>query len=207
MPGTGMPGTGAAATGGMPATEATTTPGSTTSTGASTTTGAATTTGSTTTDVQDRSGMPAGRHAAGYDPGTGQTTAYRPTAEAERVSTGSMMGGVFAVLAGLLTFFAGLAAVVRPHYYPVLSSYAYRWNAHAWGWVLLVLGVLLFAAGACAMLDMAWARAVGVGLAVLTAIAGFMFLVYTPVWGVTLVFLSVIAIWGLIRGSGRSEPV
>ncbi len=93
------------------------------------------------------------------------------------------MGGVLAILAGLLTFFGGLAAVVRSHFYPTLGGYAYRLNVHTWGWILLALGAVMFAVGACALLGMAWARAAGVGLAVLTAIGSFLFLPYSAGMG------------------------
>jgi predicted exporter len=48
-----------------------------------------------------------------------------------------------------------------------------------------------------------WARAVGIGLAILTAIAGFLFLAFTPVWGVVIVAVSVFAIWGMAHDGGE----
>src|SRR5580704_16761405 len=63
---------------------------------------------------------------------------------------------------------------------------------------MLALGIVLFAAGASVLLGIAAARPVAAGLAVLTAIAGFMFLVYSPFTGIVLVALSVFAIWGLL---------
>jgi hypothetical protein len=157
-------------------------------------TGTTATPGTTTTGVRDRSGATHEQSSTttGYQRGSAPAASHRGGG-----GTGAMTGGVLAVVAGLLTFLAGLAAVVRQHFYPVLSGYAYTWNVRNWGWVLLVLGVLLFAAGACALLGMAWARAVGIGLAILTAIAGFLFLAFTPVWGVVIVAVSVFAIWGM----------
>lgn len=111
------------------------------------------------------------------------------------------MGSVFLIVTGLLTFLAGLAAVVRGRFYVALPNYAYHLTVHRWGWILLVLGVLMFAVGACHLLGMAWARPVGVFLAILTAIGGFLFLAYSPVWGAILVALSLLSIWGLLRGA------
>ena len=112
---------------------------------------------------------------------------------------GGAGGGVLSMVAGLVAFFVGLAAVVKQSFFPALPNYAYRWNVHGWGWVLLVLGALLFAAGAVALLGMAAGRIAAVGLAVLTAITGFLFLAYTPIWGAIVVALSVVAIWALLR--------
>jgi hypothetical protein len=140
-----------------------------------------------------------------YGRGTEPAAGYQ-TRASQDVGTGSMMGGVFAILTGLLVFLAGLAAVVRRAFYPNLPGYAYRLNVHSWGWILFGLGIALFAVGACALLGMAWARAAGAGLAVLTAIAGFMWLAYSPVWGTILVLLSVVTIWGLLR-SDRADSI
>jgi hypothetical protein len=179
------------------------------STGPGTTSGAAatgpatgtTTTGTTSGMAEQSGGQMSGtsRHARGTEP----ATSYYPP-ETYETRAGGAMGGSLAILAGLVAFLGGLAVVVRPHFYPTLSGYAYQWNGRGWGWIMLVLGVLLFAAGASALLGISAARPVGVGLAVLTAIAGFLFLVYTPVWGIVIVALSVFAIWGLIRdGTAR----
>jgi len=156
------------------------------------------TTGSTTTAMRGRAEQRQDDSAGSYQTGRAPAHAYRGGG-AETAAGGGMTGAVLSVVAGLLTFLAGLAAVVRQHFYPVLSGYAYTWNVRNWGWVLLVLGIVLFAAGACALLGMAWARAAAIGLAILTAIAGFLFLVYTPFWGVIIVAVSVFAIWGLLR--------
>lgn len=166
--------------------------------------GSTTTPGSTTTGLRDRSGTLNEQSAGGYQRGTAPSASHRGGG-AHGTSSGSAMGGVLSVVAGLLTFLAGLAAVVRQHYYPALAGYAYTWNVRDWGIVLLVLGVLLFAAGACALLGMGWARPFGIGIAVLTAIAGFLFLAFTPVWGIVLVALSVFAIWGLVHDGGSEQ--
>jgi hypothetical protein len=139
--------------------------------------------------------------------GTEPTTAYgRAPARYETRETG-LMGGSLAILAGLIAFLAGLGVVVRPHYYRTISGYAYAWNGRPWGIILLILGALLFAAGAAALLGIAAARPIGVGLAVLTAVAGFLWLVYSPVWGIVIVGLSVFAIWGLLHDAEHREPI
>jgi hypothetical protein len=114
-------------------------------------------------------------------------------------------GGVFSIVAGLLTFLAGLSAILRTSFYPTLAGYAYTWPIRNWGILLLVLGVLLFALGACVMLGMGFARPVAVGLASLTAIAGFLFVAFAPIWGVIIVGLSALAIWGLLHDSLRGR--
>jgi len=159
-------------------------------------------TGATSTSLHDQ---PVTRTETSYARGT-ETSSGRQSGGSANTGGGLGLGGVMAMLAGLLTFFTGLAAVVRQTNFPTLPGYAYRLNVHAWGWILLVLGVLLFAAGASHLLRIPFARVAGVGLALLTAIAAFMFVRYSPIWGTILVALSAVAIWALLRpGEGEGE--
>lgn len=164
--------------------------------------GPGTGTGTTAMPEQSRGQTTTGTYARGAEP----TTAYgRPPGYETRA--GGVMGGSLAILAGLIAFLGGLAVVVRPHFYRTLNGYAYAWNGRPWGIILLILGALLFAAGAAALLGIAAARPVGVGLAVLTAVAGFLWLPYSPVWGIVIVALSVFAIWGLLHDAEHRERI
>jgi hypothetical protein len=143
---------------------------------------------------------------------TGPTTSYARSTGASHgqsrssAGTGGMaLGGVISMVAGLLAFFTGLSAVIKQSFFTSLPNYAYRWNVHGWGWVLLVLGALLFAAGAIYLLGMGFGKLAAVGLAVLTAVAGFLFLPYTPIWGIIVVALSALTIWACLRDDS-SEP-
>ncbi|HTA01973.1 MAG TPA: hypothetical protein VK802_16435 [Streptosporangiaceae bacterium] len=180
-------------------------------TGTGTTSGAGATGTASTTDTTGTTGVTGTTGTTGqqpvqqtptasYERGREPSAEWRTSGQGQRDSSGTAIGGVLSVVAGLLAFLSGLAFVVRPHFYPTLSGYAYRWPGTGWGWVLLALGIVLFAAGASVLLGIAAARPVAAGLAVLTAIAGFMFLVYSPFTGIVLVALSVFAIWGLLRG-------
>jgi hypothetical protein len=54
---------------------------------------------------------------------------------------------------------------------------------------------------------MVWARAVGVTLATLSAIASFMTLPYYPIWSVIGIAVDVFIIWALVAYSGRRSYV
>jgi hypothetical protein len=172
-------------------------------TGTGTTSGAGATGPATATGTRGMAEQSGGQP---YARGTEPTTGYRAAADYE-TRTGGVMGGSLSILAGLIAFLAGLAVVVRPHFYRTINGYAYAWNGRPWGIILLILGALLFAAGAAALLGIAAARPVGVGLAVLTALAGFLWLVYSPVWGIVIVALSVFAIWGLLHDGEHADRV
>ncbi|HYK29012.1 MAG TPA: hypothetical protein VEV61_13695 [Streptosporangiaceae bacterium] len=154
--------------------------------------------GSTTTTTTARQSDP--YRTGGYEQGAAQAGyGYEQRYEA-REQENMHLGGVMLLAAGLLTFFAGLSATVRHNFYHANGLYAYAWSARSWGIALLCLGAVTLLVGACALLGMTWAKWVGVGLAILTMIGAFMFLVYSPVWAVILIALSAIAVWGLLRG-------
>jgi hypothetical protein len=151
---------------------------------------------------------------------TESTTTYArdPYAQGSRQSgrassgkSGSMgighsgIGGILTMVAGLLTFFAGLAAVVRSTFFRAVPHYPYRLTSYSWGWILFALGVLLFFAGACHLLGLSFGRIAGIAFAVLGTIAGFMFLAYSPLWGFLIVALSVVAIWSLFHNREQDE--
>jgi hypothetical protein len=182
-------------------------------TGPGTTAGAAATGGSgtgretegpyTTTGTQtyQRGGQqPAGYgrtgHAAsgGYGRSSGMET-----------GASTAQGGLFLVLAGLLTFLAGLAFVVRHGFYVSHGLYAYNWGIESWGWVLFGLGIVTFAVGACHLLGLPFSRPVGIAMAVLTTVAGFMIVPFYVVWGIIIVGLGLAAMWGLAHGAERRD--
>jgi hypothetical protein len=162
-------------------------------------------TGATSTSLRDQ---PATRteSSTSYARSTGTSSGRQVSGGGGDTDLGRVgMGGVLAMLAGLIAFLAGLAAVIKSSFYHVPTGYAYRWTGYSWGITLLVLGVLLFAAGAIYLLGMSFGKIAGVGLAVLTAIAGFLWLPYSPIWGIIVVALSAVAIWGLLSGGGRAD--
>src|SRR3954471_19431717 len=69
-------------------------------------------------------------------------------------------------LLGVFQAIAGFAAIVNPDYYKVATARLLLVSSYtAWGWIHLLLGVLIFAAGVGVMSGNVLARTVGVGLA------------------------------------------
>jgi hypothetical protein len=115
----------------------------------------------------------------------------------------TLLAAVFMMIAGVLGFFEGLAAVVRGTFFVTLPNYTFSLSAVGWGWVHLILGVFVFAAGAALLADLTWARITGVVLAAFQTIASFVFLPYYPVWAVVLIAISLFVIWALLTPRNR----
>jgi uncharacterized membrane protein len=117
----------------------------------------------------------------------------------------TMLAAAFMMIAGVLGFFEGLAAVIRGSFFVTLPNYAFSLSATSWGVVHLVLGGLLFIAGAALFADQTWARIVGVVLAAFMLVANFVYLPYYPVWAIVVIALDVFVIWALLSPRYRSR--
>jgi hypothetical protein len=108
------------------------------------------------------------------------------------------------LLAGIWGFFEGLAAVIKHNFYVVTPNYAYKIDISAWGWIHLILGVVIAAVGVCLFLDQAWARIAGIILAAISGVANFLFIPYYPFWSILIIALDVFVIWALARPAERA---
>ena len=123
--------------------------------------------------------------------------------EQPKVSGWAIGGIAFAasllVLAGIFQTLAGLAALFDDEFFVVVGNYAFDVDVTAWGWIHLVLGLLLLAAGAGLYARRAWAAVVALVLAMLSAVSNFFFIPYYPWWALLVIGLDVWVIWALTR--------
>ena len=109
----------------------------------------------------------------------------------------SAFAGAIMIMIGIFQFFEGLAAVANDSFFVVGNNYTYNLDTTAWGWIHMIIGVIVFAAGLGIFSGATWARVVGITVAVISAIANFFYIPYYPVWAVLLIALCVIVIWAL----------
>ena len=62
---------------------------------------------------------------------------------------------------------------------------------------------ILFLAGLCLFMDMAWARVTGIILATISAVANFLYIPYYPLWSIVVIALDVFVIWALMSPRRR----
>jgi hypothetical protein len=115
-----------------------------------------------------------------------------------------------AAMMWLLGFFqaiAGLAAILNEDYYKTATARLLLVHSYtAWGWVHLVLGVLIFLAGIGVMSGNPLARGVGIVLAVLSALDALAFSNAAPVWAIVIIAVDVLVIYALtVHGAVMRE--
>ena len=108
-----------------------------------------------------------------------------------------LFAAVMMMIIGLFQLIVGLAALLRSSFYVVTDSYIFSYDITAWGWVHLVLGVLVGLTGIALVAGQTWARITGIVLVGLSALGNFLFIPYQPMWSLLIIVLDVAVIWAL----------
>ena len=123
--------------------------------------------------------------------------------------SGWAVGGItFAVvmmlMIGVFQIIAGLVAIIDDDFYVVTQNYTFDIDTSAWGWIHLLIGILLLLAGYGLYTGATWGAAVAIVMAVLAAVENFFFIPYYPFWSILVIALCVWVIWALTR-SGATD--
>ena len=102
-----------------------------------------------------------------------------------------MLGGVWGVI-------VGIAGVGQDDLYLVSPDWALEFSTTTWGWIHIIVGVILFLSGLGIFTGNVLARTVGVIVAGLSAIANFAWMPYYPVWSIVAIAVDIAIIWALI---------
>jgi hypothetical protein len=105
--------------------------------------------------------------------------------------------GLMMIMLGIFHAIAGLSEIANSDSYVVTQEYVFKFSSTTWGWIHLLLGIVVFFAGFGVFRGAVWARTVGVILAILSAAAAFAWLPYVPFWSILLIFIAVSVIWAL----------
>jgi hypothetical protein len=114
-------------------------------------------------------------------------------------AAGITFAATIMLLIGIFQAIAGLAAIFDDQFYVVAGNYAFDLDVTAWGWVHLLLGILLVFSAWGLYSGAAWAGVTAIVLAALSAVANFFFIPYYPFWSLLEIGLAVWVIWALTR--------
>lgn len=124
------------------------------------------------------------------------------------VSNWALGGAVFAatvmIMTGLFQVFEGLAALINDDFYVVLPNYAYEVDITAWGWIHLIIGIVVIVAGVYLFSGNRAAGVAAILLAALSAVSNFLFIPYYPLWSLLLIALAVFVIWSVSQAVLKS---
>ncbi|MEU9079436.1 hypothetical protein ACFYUY_38870 [Kitasatospora sp. NPDC004745] len=113
------------------------------------------------------------------------------------VTGGVVFAGVMMMLNGVLDVFRGIMAIANDDVFVTTPNYVFKFNLTGWGWIHLIMGLLLAAVGYFVITGAGWARYVGIFLASLSAVESFLSLPYYPLWSIIVIALDAFVIWAL----------
>ena len=114
-----------------------------------------------------------------------------------RGSGGALFAAILLIVAGSLQALEGLAAVVKGSFFITPVNYFITTSAANWGWIHIVVGLLVLVTGFAVLWGAAWARVVGIVLACGAVLTNFLYIPYYPFWSVLIIAISLWVIHSL----------
>ena len=110
-----------------------------------------------------------------------------------------LFAAIMMVMVGVFQAFTGLVAIFNDEFYVVTRNYTFDLDVTTWGWIHLIIGLVVLATGLGLFGRRTWAGVAGIVLAGLSALANFFFIPYYPIWSLLVIGLAVWVIWALTR--------
>ncbi len=111
------------------------------------------------------------------------------------------------VLLGTFHLVEGIVALAKNEVFLVgESGLIVNVDYTTWGWVHIIGGLVVLAAGYGVFAGRIWARTVGVLIALVSAVVNLAFLAAYPVWSVMMITLAVIVIMALTVHGSEIKP-
>jgi hypothetical protein len=104
---------------------------------------------------------------------------------------------IMMVFLGAFHALAGLTGIIRDEAFVVTKDYVVQLDTTQWGWIHLIVGLIVLFAGFGLLSGAIWARTVGVIMAIISGIVAFVWIPVYPVWGILLVVIAVGVVWAL----------
>jgi hypothetical protein len=109
----------------------------------------------------------------------------------------TVFASLMMIVIGAFHAISGLVGIIENEFFVATPNYIFEFDVTTWGWIHLILGIVVVIAGFSLFSGAVWARTFGVFLAVLSAIANFAFIPYYPLWSIVIIALDVAVIWAL----------
>ena len=118
----------------------------------------------------------------------------------------ALFAAILLTVAGTLNIIYGIAAIADGDFFVEGATTYVVFNLSAWGWILLLLGVVQLTAAFSLMSGGVYGRVIGIAAASLGAIGGLLGIAgQHPFWSLGIFALCVIVIHGLVV-YGEPEP-
>jgi hypothetical protein len=112
------------------------------------------------------------------------------------------------VIVGAIDFFEGLIAAIRKQYYVLTPNQVIVFDVKTWGWITMILGIIIVLVGLSAASGAGWARWTGIVLLTINLFEqlGWLGSSAYPLWTLTVITIGFLALYGLTVRWGDNEP-
>jgi hypothetical protein len=114
---------------------------------------------------------------------------------------------VLMILAGIMNAIHGFIALVNDEWVVWGNRGDLYFDLTTWGWMHLLVGIVVFLAGLGLLSGNVLARAIAVIVASVAIIANFLFIPAFPVWALTIITINVFVIYALTAHGGELRRV
>ena len=115
--------------------------------------------------------------------------------------------GVMMIIAGSLNALYGLVAVIDDQWVVWGNRANVYLDISQWGWVHIILGLVVLLSGIGVMSGNVLARTVAVIVAAVSLMANFFFIPAYPFWAITIIVIDLLVIWALIAHGREMRDV
>ncbi|HZA09668.1 DUF7144 family membrane protein [Mycobacterium sp.] len=123
--------------------------------------------------------------------------AQHPPARQVFAAGATIAAGALLLTNAVLMLLEGISAVINNKLLVIGPDYAYKFNTTGWGWIHIVLAILMGIVALGLVFGRIWARVVAIVMASVSIVAMFLWLPYYPVWSVVIIALDVVVIWAV----------
>ena len=106
--------------------------------------------------------------------------------------------GVFMFMVGIFQMIAGFIALFKNDIFVYGRESIWLFNFSTWGWIHLIVGLVILLAGLAVLSGKMWGRVVGIILVLISAVVNFAFLPVYPFWSIIVLVVDALVLFALI---------
>jgi hypothetical protein len=118
-----------------------------------------------------------------------------------------VFAGIMMIIGGSLNIIYGVVALVDHHWSGWGNLNHLYLSVNSWGWILLIMGIIVLISGFGVMTGNLAARIVGICIASLSLLGNFFVIPLYPFWALTIIVLDTLVIWALAAHGKEMKQV
>lgn len=117
--------------------------------------------------------------------------------------------GILLMVGGFFNVIDGLTGITRANYFENtgINQFPLTDDIKTYGWIILIIGIVLILAGFGMLGGATWARVVAIVAASVNAIAQLSWMGHYPLWSFTMILVDVFIIYGVAVHCGKEDEV